>query len=95
MVTLDERLSHHARRRMQQRSVPLRILDLLECYGSTKRAFYNADVYTFDRMARQRIRAELGDVGLKEIEPYKNAYMVVSDEGSVVTVARKYKRIKW
>lgn len=95
MVAIDELMTTHARRRAQQRAVPTWLLELLEQFGSARRAFYDAEVLMFDRKARARIRTELGCEALKRIDPFKNVYMVISDEGAVVTVARKFKRTKW
>jgi hypothetical protein len=95
MVSYSKRLTFHARVRAQQRSIPVSVISLLEEFGSMKRVYSRADAFIFDKAARRRLERKLGKEGLKGIQPYRSVYIVVSDDGQVVTVARRLKRMHW
>lgn len=87
------RLSKHASVRMQQRGIPLLVVDLLRDYGTVERAGDGTSKHYFDKAARRRVKAYAGPlVGF--IEQYMNCYAVISDEDIVVTVAPRTDRIR-
>ncbi len=82
-------ITDHARARMQQRSVPQLVLELLERFGTWVRC-NGADRIIFDKKALKRIRRHLGgERGLAVIERWLKVYAVVNDEGTLVTVAHQ------
>ena len=91
-MTLPD-LSHHARARSQQRSIPLMVMDLLRDFGASARV-RGADTYFVDHSARRRLREELGASGCRSIERWLNAYVIVADDGSVVTAAWRTRRLR-
>jgi hypothetical protein len=87
-------MSCHALRRSRQRSVPAFVVDLLEEFGAAERCG-GAERLFFNRTARERLRARI--VAKQEvcrIERYLNCYAVVGDNGRVVTVGWRTKRLK-
>jgi len=85
--------THHAIARAQQRAVPPLVVNWLLDYGRARR-HNGADVYFFDRRSRRRLEREVGGVALRRLDDLLDAYAVVADDGHVVTVGRRYRRLK-
>ncbi|MBR7710987.1 hypothetical protein KCP91_16295 [Microvirga sp. SRT01] len=86
-------ITHHAQTRMQQRAIPALALELFERFASSMR-HNGADVLFFDKAARKRItKAFGGQRACRIIEPWLGTY-VVSENGAVVTVAHRTRRLK-
>ena len=86
-------ISKHCDERLQQRAIPDMIVWLLLDYGSRQRT-HGADVLFVDKAARKAIRRALGgDRNMRLIEPFLNVKIVVGDDGTLVTAARRTRRI--
>ena len=86
------RYSAHASARLQQRAIPGRVVELLEEFGSSLRS-NGADRLFFDKAARRRLARNIGsNRELQSIERWMNVYIVVSDDGQLVTAARQTAR---
>jgi len=83
----------HARSRLQQRSIPPAIVDWLVQFGHPMR-HDGADVYSFDRKGRKRLKQFLGTVAFKRVQDLLDVYAVLSDDGQLVTVAHRTKRLR-
>jgi hypothetical protein len=77
--------SKHAKRRMQQRSIPKHVVDYLLTYADPAKTKGGAERYSFTRTSWQRLCAHLGRE-IRNIERYRRAYAVTAN-GVVVTVA--------
>lgn len=89
-------LSHtrHGDARSQQRALPPLAQSLLLDHGSRMRR-HGADVVFLDKAARKRLRHAVGgDRGLHMLEPWLNSYVVVSDDGRIITAARRTRRLR-
>jgi hypothetical protein len=85
-------VTHHASERLQQRAVPPFIIELLERFGSTMRCG-GAERLFFDKAARKRLEQHMGGPrSFRHVEPWLNVYVVMGDNGSLVTVAHRSKR---
>jgi NAD kinase len=87
-------LTHHAQTRLQQRGIPAEAVDALLAYGNSRR-HHGADVYYLDRQARSRARAGLGTPIFKRIEKALDSYLVVGDDGTIITAAHRLQRLKF
>jgi hypothetical protein len=86
-------LSHHASQRMQQRAIPPIVVDLLDRFGSTQRS-NGAETVFFDKAARKRLEQYVGGRrSMRHLEALLGFKMVVGDNGRIVTVAHRTKRI--
>lgn len=85
--------STHASARCQQRSIPTDAVDALLAYGETHR-HRGADVYYLTKRARSRVATALGE-RYRSLEKALNSYVVVGDDGTVVTAGRRYRRLKF
>ena len=90
---MDLPLSRHARTRMQQRSIPPIIVASIWEYGCNMR-HDGASVYFLNREARNRLKRHIGARPYAQMENRLDAYVVVSDDGTIVTVGWRYKRFK-
>lgn len=84
----------HARSRCQQRSIPLRIVELIIEYGEMG---YNkgAAIYRMTKKARNRLRWEMGQEFYRAVEKKLNCYVVVAEDGSVITAGRRITKMKF
>lgn len=83
----------HAQTRCQQRAISPVVVETLLSYGQQRR-HHGADIYYFDKQARSRAAAALGD-GFKRLEKRLNSYLVVSDDGQLITAGRRLTRLKF
>ena len=80
-------LTSHAKDRLQQCAIPPIVLDLLHRFGTSTRCD-GADRPFFDKSAIRRLKAHLdGDPGLRVVEAWLRVYLVVADNGRILTVA--------
>ena len=86
--------THHAQTRLQQRGIPTEAVDALLAYGNSRR-HHGADVYYLDRQARSRAKAGLGSHLFSRIEKALDSYLVVGDDGAVITAAHRLQRLKF
>ena len=90
---MNTNMTQHAKIRQQQRGIPPIIIDLLIEYGAEARAGSQATSHYFDKAARRRLHAYAGCLfGL--FDEYLDYYAIISDDGSVITVAPRTKRVR-
>ena len=87
-------LTHHAEARMQQRGIPMAAVDALLTFGHRRR-HKGADVYYLDKRTRTRMAFELGRDRYRKLEKSLDSYLVVSDEGEVITAAHRLQRLRF
>ncbi len=91
---MDLSLTVHGRARNQQRAFTPERTNLLIAFGSEMR-HKGADILFFDKAARRRMEAELSLEELRRVSRQDtNAYMVLGDQGRVVTVGFRRRRFK-
>ena len=84
----------HAQARCQQRAIPIEAVETLLAYGETRRR-HGADVYYLDKRSRTRVAQALGRLRYQRIEKVLDAYLVVSDEGDLITAGHRHQRLKF
>lgn len=83
----------HAAVRMQQRAIPAAAIDPLLDYATSTRSC-RADKFFFDRAARKWTQDEFDLAEIRRVARYLNAYAVVGDDGALITVAGRTRRIR-
>lgn len=83
------KLSQHARVRMQQRSIPHFIIELLIDYAHPVPAGDGCTSHAFTAETWAEAKQALGPQA-RNLDRYRNAYAIVSDDGCVVTAARAH-----
>lgn len=87
------RFSRHAEDRLRQRGIPPIIVELLDRFGATERCG-GAEKLFFNKRSRQRLLQHFGGArSLRVVEPWLDAFVVLSDDGAVVTVGHRQKRV--
>ena len=89
--TRDIALTNHAEQRSQQRGIRADVMDVLLSHGNTKIS-HGCEVIYMDQPARRRARAALGRTVYAQLERALDAYLVVGENGVVVTCAHRGKR---
>lgn len=85
--------TNHAQARCQQRAIPAAAVDALLSYGERKR-HHGADVYFLTKRSRLRAQKELGQQ-YRSLEKALNSYLVIADDGTLITAGRRYRRLKF
>ncbi len=93
-VLTMEKLTQHAMARMQQRGINAQIVDFLLQCGTEVHDHHGATIVYFDKQARHRLQKQCGSDQYRRIERQLNSYAVVSDDGAVMTVGHRVRRIR-
>lgn len=86
-------MTKHATIRQQQRGIPQIVVDLLIEYGSQAHAGACVTTHYFDKAARKRLKGYAGCLS-SLFEEYLDYYAIVADDGSVITVAPRIKKLR-
>ena len=86
-------LTYHAAVRSQQRGIPPLIINLVVSYGKMIQR-RGASVYFLDKLTRRNLKKEIGSIAYRRLDDLLDAYVVVADDGAVVTTGKHYKRLK-
>lgn len=86
------RFSRHAEWRMANRGFSREHVAILVDFGRRRRT-RGATVYFMDKVSRSRVRKAIGAKPFAKIEKKLDAYVVVADDGTVVTAAKRLRRL--
>lgn len=86
--------THHAEARMQQRGISHQAVDALMAYGEYRR-HRGAEVCYLTKQSRSRMLKDMGKPAFMKLEKALDAYVVVSDEGTIITAGHRYHRLKF
>jgi hypothetical protein len=88
-----DKLTQHAAVRMKQRGIREQTLECLFRYGSKVHDHRGRVIVFFDKQARKRLIAGYGQDNVRQLDSQIDAYAVISEDGDVVTVGHRTKRI--
>lgn len=86
-------ITDHARARLQQRGIPMPVLDCLLTFGKKVHDHHGAEILFFDHQARNQIRRTYGEHDFKRLESKLDTCAVIGSDGVVLTVGQRTKRI--
>ncbi len=89
---MDFIATYHATAR-QQRGIPAYVIDTLINYGKANHDHHGAEILTFPKVVRQRLRNTLPKRKYVALESHFDCYAVVS-ESIVITVGHRTKCMK-
>lgn len=84
--SLSLTLSEHAKKRRQQRSIPEAVIDLLLDFGDETHLGSGVTSFSFRKKSWKCAAKYLG-ARAKCFERYRSCYVVVADNGTIITVA--------
>jgi hypothetical protein len=84
----------HAQARTQQRSIPHEAVETILAYGEHRRRG-GADVFYLDRASRSRALGALGRERYNRLSRSLNSYLVLGDDGELITAAHRLRRLKF
>ena len=90
----DSMYTAHAQARLQQRAIPDEAVDTLLSYGERRR-HHGADIYYLSKAARSRVAGALGKERYNRLHRSLDTYLVVSDDGRLITAAHRCRRLKF
>jgi hypothetical protein len=82
----------HFQQRAQQRGVSAMVVSALLKYGEAQSSKRGVDSLVFTSSALADIRNDYGLSVFKLCERFKNTYIIMSDDGVLITVARSYRK---
>ena len=91
--TKDILLTRHAEQRSQQRGIRAEAMEVLLTHGASM-IRHGCEVVYMDQSARRRARTALGRTGYAQIERALDAYLVVADDGVVVTCGHRTRKLR-
>lgn len=86
--------SNHAKKRQQQRGIPNLVIEWLQRFGREQHDGRGAITYYFDRRSRRYLERDVGREPVRRMHEFLNSYAVISTTGDVVTIGRRYARIR-
>lgn len=84
--------SRHAAVRMQQRSIPALVVDLLMEFGASQSAGDGTTKFFLDKTARKRLKTYAGPLA-SMLAHHLDVYVVVANDQKLVTAAHRIDRI--
>jgi hypothetical protein len=85
--------TRHAKVRCQQRGVMPEVVDTILTFGRRIRR-HHAEVCFLDRRGRQQIEAERGHDSYRRMADKLDTYIVVADDGTIITASKRLRRIR-
>ena len=85
--------SKHFLTRSQQRCIKKDIIELLLYYGKSRSCRGGVDGLFFSRDSLNEILSDLGIQIFKMCEKFRDTYLIVSEDGVLITAARSYRTI--
>ena len=82
----------HFDQRLQQRGLNEIVIMALLYYGERRTSHHGIDSLIFTKSALADIRSDFGIAVFKACEKLRNTYLIASEEGVLITVARSYRR---
>ena len=87
-------LTRHAAERCQQRGIRTEVVEAILAYGD-RHWRHGAEVCFMTRQAREQATAALGARRFARIADRLDCYVVLSDDGSIVTAAQRRQRLRF
>jgi hypothetical protein len=88
-----EACTRHAAQRMRARAIPEAAVELLFRFGESL-VQAGGEVLFFDHAARRRVADALGDEGVRGVEHWLDAYLVLGCDGALVTAGWRTRRLR-
>ena len=87
--------STHAKKRLQQRAIPKKMIDWLITFGRCKHCWGNAKLFFFTAKNRQKCLQHLSKIEQKIFNKKANAFLILSNDNVLVTVGYLNKKVSF
>lgn len=87
-------LTRHAETRSNQRGIHREVMDVLLAYGASK-IRHGGEVVYMDQASRRKARKELGRTTYARLERSLDSYLVLADDGQVLTCAHRARKFRF
>ncbi len=87
-------LTRHAEARIRQRGIRSQVMDILLTYGASK-IRHGAEIIFMDQASRRKAREALGRIAYAQLERALGTYLVLADDGTVLTCAHRRGKLKF
>lgn len=84
----------HAEKRTQQRCIPPLIIDWLYQFGAEQYDSRGVITRYFNKASKKQAMQKAGKPIVKALSRYMDSYLVEGNNGKIITVGYRYKRIK-
>jgi len=84
-------LTAHARKRLQQRGITEYFVDVLLDFGSTQKSHDGSEIVFLRKHDKRLVEGSLGDE--KKFHRLRNAYLILSRSGNVITAGYRFRSI--
>lgn len=81
----------HFQQRSQQRGMNAAVVTALLCYGERHKSRGGIESLIFTKHALADIKNDLGPCVFKMCEKVRNTYIIATEDGTLITVARSYR----
>ena len=85
--------STHALKQRQRRGIPPLIVQWLEEFGEEAHDHHGGIVLHFSKHARRRLERTVGCQVVRKLEEWLDTFLVISTDGTHITVGVRYRRI--
>ncbi len=86
-------MSTHADTRAKQRGIPPLVVEWLERFGEEQHDHHGAVILHFSKRSTRRLERAVGRDPVRRMNDYLRCYAVVK-AGTVITVGKRYKRVR-
>ena len=87
-------LTDHARKRLQQRGIQPRDVEAVMHFGTVSFDHRGARIFYFDKQSRRRLVSAQGHDAERRRETLGGVYVVVGNDGAIVTVGHRVRPIQ-
>lgn len=85
-------LTKHFNERLQQRGLKDTVIDVLIQYGEQRPCRYGVISIRFTKVTLAEIKADYDSTIFRACERFRNTYIIMSEDGVLITVARSFRR---
>jgi hypothetical protein len=86
--------TRHAEVRCQQRGIPAAVVNVLLMYGE-QRYHRGASICFMNQVSRERAKNKMGHEQFAKIADRLNSYVVLAENGDIITAAPRLRRLKF
>lgn len=89
------KMTTHAADRIKSRKIPIKIIELVHCFGAKAYDHHGGIIRFLDKKAMKRLRVEGAITEIQLATQYRDVYLIESaNDHSLITAGYRHKRIR-